>query len=464
MVWRPRTIRGLAIAIALMSALITAVLGLATYGFVHEELERQIDQRLETETGALLQYEREHGFDALLQAIRIRDSIAAPVGAGEPGLFDSHVDRSMGYIVLDAAGARRAGTLRAKMPPPGWSEFVHFTRGDGSTGVAQAINSPLPEGGRLLVAADRAIVSHMDFVLLRLFAVAFGVLLLLGVLAALAFGRIIRRRLSALETLAGAIVGGDMSQRMPIEGSGAELDRIAVILNQMLDRIATLVSDLRDVSSGLAHELRTPLSRLRAKLERAETLATTDAQCTAIQAANAEADHLLKLLAGLLAVIEVDGTAVRGRFSPVDLADAVNTITEAYRPALEDAGLELTIQTEAATVHGDRALLQQLVSNLLDNVIIHTPQGTKVAVSLRRQDDGLILLRVADDGPGIATADHGRIFDRLVRLGGGSNPGYGLGLSMVAAIASAHNGSVMVAPTVKGLAIEIRLPISRIEG
>lgn len=461
MVWRPRTIRGLAIAIALMSALVTAALGLMTYGFVHEELERQIDERLETETNALLQYEREHGFDALLEAIHIRDSIAAPVNAGKPGLFDSHVDRSTGYIVLDIAGTRRAGTLQAPMPPPGWSEFVHFTRRDGSAGVAQAINSPLPEGGRLLVAADRAIVGHMDFVLLRLFMVAFGVVLLLGVLASLAFGRIIRCRLRALETLAGAVIGGDISQRMPIEGPGVELDRIAVILNQMLDRIAVLVADLRALSSGLAHELRTPLSRLQARLERAETLAATDAQRETLKAAGAEADHLLKLLAGLLAVVEVDGKAARSRFVPVDLADAVEKITEAYRPAMEDTGLVLTVETEAAMVHGDRVLLQQLVSNLLDNAVVHTPRGTSVAVSLRRGDRETALLCVADNGPGVAAEDHGRIFDRLVRLGsGGSKPGHGLGLSMVAAIVSAHNGTARVAPAVKGLVIEIMLPTS----
>lgn len=451
----PRTIRGLALAFAVTSAVVTTGLGLATYGFVHEELERQIDHRLEVETRALVQYERAHGFEPLLAAIRIRDEIELPAGNGYLDDLRKDVDRATGYIVLDPAGTRRAGDLRASMPPLGWSEFIHFRRPDGTQGVAQGINTRLPNGAQLLVAADRSIVNHMDSILFRLFAVAFGILVLIAAIATLAFARIVRSRLQSMEALANAIIAGDIAKRLPFDGSGVELDRLSLVLNRMLDRISDLVANLREVSSGLAHDLRTPLSRLRSKLERAEQLARDDDQRALLEAATNEADDLLDLFAALLAVVEVDGKAIRHRFVPVDLAEAVREIAEAHRPALEDAGLKLHVSTISATIQGDRALLQRLVANLLDNALVHAFAGNSVTLTMRLEGGNTVVLRVEDDGPGVPPEYRQRIFDRLIRLDPSrSRPGHGLGLSMVATIASAHDGTVAAVPGERGLAIE----------
>lgn len=458
--WRfvPRTIRGLAILFAALSGLVTIILGATTLILVHHEMELQIDQRIDIETDALLEYEREHGFEALVSFVANRDKRAKPGSIGYLAGVDDREARAMGYIVTDRTGRRRAGTLRAQIPPPGWSEHVRIVRPDGSQSEAQVLNSALRNGGRLIVAGDRAALYEIDVLILRLFATVFGLLMLWGALMVILFGRIIRRQLAAIERSANLIIAGDMSQRMPLYGSGAELDRLSILLNRMLDQIGQLVENLRAVSSGLAHDLRTPLSRLRAKLEKAAALSDNPAQRELMDTAMGESDDLLALFAGMLAIAEIDSKRIRNRFAPVDLSAAVVEIGEAYRPDFEDAGMVLLLlDVRPAWVSGDRHLLQRLVANLLDNVLRHAKGATTVELTVGNRN-GMASVTVADDGPGVPLSEHERVFDRLVRLDSSrSTPGHGLGLSMVAAIASAHEGKVRVLPSEQGMIVEFAM-------
>lgn len=455
----PRSIGRLAIAVAVATSLVTAALAGLTYYVVHEEIERQIDHRIKIEMRALVEYEREHGFDALLQAIAIRDETGTTAANDFPDGNGADSTRTLGYMVFDANNRRRGGMLQAKRPPPGWSEFVHFARPDGTRGIAQAINAPLPDGGELVVAVDRLIVDEMDAMLFKLFVAAFGTLLIVNVGATLAFGRAIRHRLRAMNQAAGAIMAGDMGQRMPVAGADRELDELARVLNDMLDRIAALVANLRDISSGLAHDLRTPLSRLKAQLDRAERSASDPVVADRIGAANVEADALLDLFSAILAIAEVDGRDVRKRFVTVDLAVTISDIAEVHRAAFEDAGIALRVDTKPATVMGEKALLQQLTSHLLDNIIVHADLAKNASVSVGTEGD-YAYLEVGDDGRGVPADQSRRIFERLVRLDPSrSRQGHGLGLSMVAAIVSAHGGTANVVPGPR-FVIRVELPAS----
>ncbi len=454
-----RTFRGLGIIFACTTALIVMVLGIVTLLTVHHEIERQIDQRIDGEMRYLLAQHREHGFAALVQAVKERDDHALPGAMGylaDPG---GRTGREMGYLLVDADGKRLAGSLKADMPPPGWSEFVRFTRADGSIGEAQAFNSAVPGGGRLVVAGDRAMLWAMDHLLLELFGTAFIVLLLLGGLMVFLFDRIIRGRIAALEQAAQSIISGDLSGRIPLDGSGVELDRLAQQFNQILDRLGKMVDNLRAITSGLAHDLRTPLSRLIARMEEAAARSGDPVQQQLIDGALGEVDDMLDLFSGLLAVAEIDGRAMRARFVPIDLADAMLDIAEAHRPPMEDAGMELTFRAQPVIVIGDRTLLQRLVSNLLDNVLSHAPQARQVTLEVMQAGKEAIV-RVGDDGPGITESDRTRVFEHLVRLDPArSKQGHGLGLSIVRAIASAHDGKVAIIPSECGTLVELRIPL-----
>lgn len=265
-------------------------------------------------------------------------------------------------------------------------------------------------------------------------------------------------RLAAIRDTARAIMDGHIERRVPQTGGNSEFDQLAGELNRMLGRIGALMDALRQVSADIAHDLRTPLTRLRATLESVSAMDTSQQARGAITNALAEADEALDLFAALLAISEVEGQGGRSRFAQFDLAQSVRRIADAYGPALDDAGLALTTDLASVKINGDRALMERATSNLLDNLIAHTPRGTRATFTLAEQA-GEAVLALADDGPGVPVDAETRIFDRFVRLDAArSGPGNGLGLNLVAAVVRAHDGHVTASNASPGLRIEITVP------
>lgn len=452
--WQPRSIRGIAFAIGLGAALVTALLGLATYAVVHQEIERQIDHRIEVETESLLAQYKAYGFEGLVKAVQTRETSAA----GDIGYMSAIDlgDRSMGYILTDAQGRRRAGHLKAPMPKPGWSEFLHFERPDGSKGIAQVMNSPVPGGGRLIVAADRAIVDAMDYKLFKLFLVEFGVIMAIIAFASYNFGRLIHHRLAGIRRTAEEIMDGNLSHRMPVESGRGELDRLASSLNAMLDRIAALVENLRHTNVGIAHDIRTPVARMRQRLEVAQNSADPK-MSKLLGEAISESDDVLELLTSLLAISELNSKTVRKRFKALKLDEVLSEMAASYQPSLEEKGIALSTSLEPVQVMGDKRLLQQMLANLFDNLALHTPAGTQAMLKIWKKKDRA-MIRLSDTGPGILEQDAQKVFEPMVRLDRSrSTSGYGIGLSMVSAIASVHDGTAQIIPSEAGLIIEIQI-------
>jgi len=449
-----------AVAVAvIVCAAVTAGIGFFTFDLVHHEIERQIDHRIELETDALVAAWQEGGLKALTHEVQRRDRRTVPgrIGylVGVPN--DS---RMMGVLLADAQGRRIAGSLQASVPEPGWHEFLRIRRADGSTGVAQAINTVLPDGNQLVVAADRLILQQTDRRLATYFLSGLGLILLVCAAAAFGVGRFVQYRLRAISDTANAIIAGDIQRRIRRDGSGSEFDRLSEVLNRMLDRISGLLSNLRQVTENIAHDMRTPLHRLRQKLEAVEGADGIEGEDVrrSTEETLREVDKLLELFSSLLAISEIDGFQVRARFVRLDLADVAREVVEAYLPAFRSAHIEVAQDFESVWVQGDRSLLQQCVANFLDNVFAHAAGATRVEVSVFRSGNQAHL-RVRDNGAGIPEEERRRIFERFVRLDPArSSPGHGLGLSLVASIASAHHGAAEAIQTPQGLAVELRLP------
>lgn len=420
---------GLALLVSLALTLGAVGIGAVSYEVTHEALEQQLDHRTATETRALLAEPGAHRTAAIATGIQRREAVPGP----------EHLD----YLLVDPRGRYLAGKLAA-IPPaqPGYSEFLRY--GDGRVG--QALATRLPDGAMLIVSADRAVLDETDRHLLMLFTCAFGAMLMLGLGGAWTLGAITRARLRGMDRAAVAIIGGDLSMRMPVDASGSEFDRLSSTLNRMLDRIAGLMANLRQVSSDVAHDLRTPLTRLRNRLD--EALNGAEAQRdAAIEAAIAQADELLEIFAALLRISEVEGLGVRKQFRPVALGEALIEFAETYKPDAEAGGQRLETDIDPTIrVLGDRRLLIQLATNLFDNALRHTPPGTRILVALA-SENGIACLRVVDDGPGAAEAARVRLFERFSRgEQSRSSTGHGLGLALVAAIAAAHRGEARLLP------------------
>jgi len=442
----PRSTAGLVAWIGVIMATATVLLGLAVYSVAHEALELQLDHRIEAETRALIVLRDHNGAASLADSVRRR----AEAGASS----------RMGYLLTDASGRRVAGNLAAPAGPAGWNEFLPTLRPDGRRGQSQALTTVLSDGGRLVVAADRAAIAEIDGTILRVFAGAFGAMLVVGMAGAWAIGAVTRRRLERINATAQAIIAGDLARRIPRDQAPNEFDELAATLNRMLDRNADLLENLQQVSSDIAHDLRTPLTRLQQTLDGALDAELDGEQMRAVlKRASGHAQDLLGLFAALLRISEVESLQVRSSFKPVCLSEVVERCADAFRPDLEAGGRHLVVEVDAeAWVDGDRHLLSQLVVNLIENAARHTPCGARVTLSVRREA-GRVALRVADDGPGIAPEDRERVLRRFARLERSrATPGHGLGLSLVAAIARAHFGELTLGGNRPGLAVLVALP------
>jgi signal transduction histidine kinase len=311
----------------------------------------------------------------------------------------------------------------------------------------------------------RAVQTHLLHVMLELFAAA----MLLAVAGGALVSRTFLRRTDAMARTCRDIMDGDLTLRIPVRGTQDELDRLAEAINEMLSRIAALMANLSQVSNDIAHDLRTPVTHLRHRLERARADSrTVDEYGAALETAIAKADEILGLFTALLRIAQVEGGARRAAFAPLDLGALLAQMRELFEPVADEAAhiLQLSITkgvgTDGMIIRGDRQLLTQLFSNLIENAIVHTPPGTCISLSLTVAE-GRALARVSDDGPGVPREEHERLFRRLYRREASrTQPGYGLGLSLAAAVADLHGATIGIVEGARpGLTVEIAFPLLR---
>lgn len=439
-IWR--TTPGLIAITALGFALATAAIGAVAYEITHEALEEQLDHRIAAETSGLLAEAEGGGLPALAAAI-VRRNAARSTASPE-------------YLLVDDGGTKLAGSVNAMVPgKTGFEEFFHYRLPSGDGRIGQSLTTVVP-GGVLVVAANRADLDQIDRTMGLLFAGALTVIALAGAAMALLLGWTIRHRLNRIDTTAQAIIAGDLARRIPRDGSDSEFDRLSGTLNRMLDRIETLMDNLRQVSSDIAHDLRTPLTRLHASLDSIAEATGDEARVAQIDRARAQMDDILAIFSALLRIAEIEGMSDRLPKERFDLSILIDQMVETYRPDFDDGGRSLhLVAPSGMEIVGDRRLISQALTNLLDNCLRHTPTGTAVTVSVR-DGEGLVRITVADDGPGAPAAERPRLFDRFARAEfARSTAGHGLGLSMVRAIAQAHGGDARILDDWRGFAVEI---------
>lgn len=246
-------------------------------------------------------------------------------------------------------------------------------------------------------------------------------------------------------------MAGDLSQRLPQGRSGDEFDRLSGSLNAMLGRIEKLNEGLRQVSDNIAHDLKTPLTRLRNKAAAALDDDDETKRRATLEGIIAESDQLIRTFNALLMISRVEAGSIAAEMTEVDVSAIAEDSAELYEPVAEDAGLALETEIEQGLiVKGNRELIGQALSNLIDNAMKYACEGEgdkKLVVRLAKAP-GAILLSVADNGPGIPADKRGEVLKRFVRLDESrSKPGTGLGLSLVEAVMELHGGSLELSDT-----------------
>ena len=380
------------------------------------------------------------------------------------------------YIISSPAGEIIAGNVASLQPGvldvEGWTAipFEYERYGDPRAESHRALAHVvfLPNGMRLLVGRDvgepeqvRGLVRHA---LVMALAIMF-----VGALAIWFFvGRTALKRIDHMSVASKKILAGDLSQRLPVAGSGDEFDRLSESLNTMLGRIERLNEGLRQVSDNIAHDLKTPLTRLRNRAEAALAgKASGPAYRKALEEMISESDQLIRTFNALLMISRVEAGSSVAEMGPVDLSQIAADTAELYEPVAEEASVRLTSNiAPGVTVKGNRELLAQALSNLLDNAVKYAGDavGAEIKIALQRDRDGVKLV-VADNGPGIPEDRREDAVRRFVRLDESrSKPGTGLGLSLVHAVTALHGGRLDLThtdPAVTerpGLTVTITLP------
>jgi signal transduction histidine kinase len=384
---------------------------------------------------------------------------------GIAAIIDERVRKDPGgrtvYLLTDPTRRPLVGNLSgwptATPDDDGWIAFELLDRdtADGRPHLARARRFVLQGGLNLLVGREVRELERTRHMIINAMIWGIAITLALALAGGIAMSRGTARRIEAINQTSRDIMSGDLDRRIPAGGTNDEFDQLAGNLNTMLDRIQGLMEGLRHVSDNIAHDLRTPLTRLRGRLEELDDRALSASERSRrIDAAVAEADALLSMFNALLRITQIEAGGRRDNFAAVDLAELLNDVAELYEPVAQEKGLSFSAHCEAASsVTGDRDLLFQAVANLADNAIKYTPAGGSVTLHTSGKS-----VTVSDTGPGVPEEAREDVFRRFHRLEKSrSQPGSGLGLSLVKAVAQLHGGTVRLEDNRPGLKAELTI-------
>jgi signal transduction histidine kinase len=369
--------------------------------------------------------------------------------------------RGFDYGLEGPHGERLAGTLRLPAGRAGWMETSQAQASGGTAGDLVYVQ-PTPLGGKLGVGKDLAgMRREMRLVTDRLIAAAVcGGLLCLAVWGL--FMRSTWRRLSNMGDVARLVAEGRLNVRVaaaPPAGRADDIDQLGNAFNTMLDRIGGLVGQLRRITIEVAHDLRTPLTRVQQKLARLEEAPDLSAfHQELVSEVREDIWELLRTFDALLQLAEIEGRSLADEGRSFDLADVARRLADIFRPDVEEGGRRLEVDATCATVVGDPALVAQMLSNLIENSMRHTPVGTTLRVVVATDRDGA-RLTVTDDGPGVPTRLREAVLAPYFRLDKGcGSPGSGMGLAIVAAVAARHRARLALEDNNPGLRVTAVFP------
>jgi len=422
-------------------------LALAAVAWTTDTMLRQrVDDQLEQELTRLESRHAERGWQELATELGRRDEAMAPFS----------------YVFTESRYEQRiAGDL------PRWPEGV----GAEETGRTidwqlstvrreiRVASSTLQDGRHLLVGQDVTAQGDMKEILGAAGLVAFAGVVLLAIAGGLAIGRYLLGRVEGMNSTILRILAGARQERVPLGPRQDEFDALAGHFNRLLDENEQLVQRVRDVSDDIAHDLRTPLTRIRGHIESA-LAAPRDEEyvADALHRLLADTDAVLDTFNALLQIAQIESGTIREEMGPVALGPLVRDAVELYQPVAEEAGLRLDLDLgDGVEVLGNRHLLAQAITNLIDNAVKYGAGGDTVTVAARSGPP--VELVVSDTGSGIPAEERERVVQRFVRLDASrAAPGTGLGLSFVAAVAELHGASLRLEDAGPGLRARLAFP------
>ena len=442
---RLRSLRALTLAFLIAFLVATLGTGFAIHAATQRTIEDLVDRRILVVSDAAAGVSGDRTPEELVRWIN------AATSERDTG--------DIGFLLLDAEGRRLGGNIvLPRRLPTGFSTVAVKDQIAGLS-AGRALVREVGRGMTLVTIAETEPFDGYNAARVRIYLVGFGSILLVVIGGLLFFVVTIGRRIGETRRTVEAIIDGDLRRRVPVDRSGGEFAQQALAFNRMLDRIGDLMASISNVSNDIAHDLRTPLARLRSHLALMLRRAETPVQREDLETAIKMSDGLLDMFAAMLRIAEIEGGDRRAGFALLDLAALATDIVTMMLPVVVDSGRTIVIAPSAsASIVGDRQLLGQLLVNLIENAVRHTPVGSHIAVGVDSVETGASL-SVADDGPGIAADLRDTALRRFGRLDASRHEaGHGLGLPLVAAIVRLHRGAITLEDAAPGLRVVVDLP------
>jgi signal transduction histidine kinase len=347
--------------------------------------------------------------------------------------------------LFDADGKRVTGNIES-LPIgliPGTPTKAVVNRLDDGGRKAQNVRlvaRTLPDGRTLVIGRQIDEITQIAQIVVRTLILGLLPGFILVVVIGMFLSHRIYLRVAELSRKIQRVARSDLRERLPISGRGDTFDQMAEGVNRMLGDTESLVREISAVGDNIAHDLRTPLTRVRVRLERGRTHASTLGELrTFVDQAIGGLDQSLAIITGLLRIAEIEHNRRLDGFSEVPLIPLLRDVRDLYDPIAEDKGVTLAVDAaDEATANGDRDLLFEAVANLVDNAVKFTPTGGHVDIALLVRE-GATAIRVKDTGPGISETEREAVTKRFYRSDKSRcTEGLGLGLSLVAAIVKLH--------------------------
>jgi signal transduction histidine kinase len=436
--------------VALVSLVFSLIISMPVLLFVYHQTDRLFEQGI-----------RDRIDD------REQDLTLGYSNAGVPGLVDA-IDQQMStgvarggaILLVDPAGRKLAGNIAAWPPilraPTDWTEMRLYPEGQARTELFALRAVALPSGHRLLLGSS---IEDRERMRASLIEALLGALLLaipLGLIGGWFVLKVTERRARAIGNVAARIAAGDFSHRLDERAEDAEFAMLAAAINAMLERIEELVEQLRLVTDSLAHDLRSPLTRMRANIERALGGSGAKPQEQAMEAVSADIDGMLRLISATLEISRTEAGAGRQDFASFDVVALLRDISEIYAPLGEERGIAIRVhETEGITYFGNRQSIGQAVANLVDNALKYGSGDIELG-AVRRGD--FVDLWVSDRGAGIPLELRGDAVRKYRRLDESrTTEGSGLGLALARAVARLHGGDIRLEDNGPGLRAVVTL-------
>lgn len=445
----PVVLRSTPLRLAVGLVVVFAAVSLASLGASYLVIRDTLERTMRSDLNQKLA-----GFQAAPSAAAVAALIKAEAAATDPEL---HI---LSYVTADG---QHFGNGLLTQTANGF-RIVANPDGEELSDWPYLVLSARLYGGQLAIAESRAQIGDLGELFINILLLSLLPTTAIALTAGVMIARRSARRIDAVNATLYRLAEGDLSARVgDMPGRSDDMSAIAAQVDRMAAALQSSVAALKQVSADIAHDLKTPIQRVSVLLNRAREISALPADLEdLLTSAGRETDDIVATFQSLLQIAQIEGGSPKARFKPVDMGALVATFVELYEPAAEESGHALALSPVppggACIVSGDKALLGQVLANLIENALRHTPPGSRIELGVT-PEGGRVALRVADNGPGIPPDETDKVLRRLYRLEKSrTTPGSGLGLSLVAVIADLHDAELQLGTHDPGLIVTLVFP------